>query len=221
MTQKHRTRAHRRVKVKTPGGKLTIHYRRRKPKKAHCSQCNAELKGVPRDLPYKIRKLPKSKRRPERPFGGRLCSECMRKAIKQKFNISKQTALNIGQLCVKLAGREAGKICVIVDKIDKKFVSIDGQTKRKKCNILHLAPLEQQIKIKKGATHADIVKELKSLNIDVTEKKSKPKKERPKKKTKVKPKTKAKAKVKTPILKKEVKKKSKPVKKGIKKNDTK
>ena len=29
-------------------------------------------------------KLPKTKKRPERPFGGNLCSDCMRKIMKEK-----------------------------------------------------------------------------------------------------------------------------------------
>lgn len=184
MVQKHRTRTYRRVKVKTPGARLKIHYRKRKPKMAHCAHCKKELKGVPRDLPYKIRKLSKTKKRPERPFGGYLCSECMRKEIRQRFNISKQVPLDVGQVCVKIAGREAGKICVVVDKIDNNFVSIDGQTKRKRCNIMHIIPLEQKLKITSKATHTDIAKELKKLKIDITEKKPREKKEKPKRKRK-------------------------------------
>lgn len=184
MTQRHRTRTYRRVKVKTPGGRLKTHYRKRKPKIAHCAYCKKELKGVPKNLPCKIRKLSKTERRPERPYGGNLCSGCMRKEIKQRFNISKQVPLDIGQVCVKLSGREAGKICVIIDKIDKSFVSIDGQTKRKKCNIMHLLPLEQKVKIKAKASHEDVVKELKKLKINVIKTKPKEKKTRLKKKRK-------------------------------------
>ena len=33
----------------------------------------------------------------------------------------------IGRLCVKIAGRDAGNKCVIVDVIDKNFVMIDGR----------------------------------------------------------------------------------------------
>lgn len=173
--QRHRTRTYRRVKKKTPGRKLIIQYTKRKPSKAKCAQCKKLLKGVPRDLPYKIRKLSKTQKRPERPFGGYLCSECMRKEIRKRFNISKQAPFEQGQICIKLAGKEAGKICVVIEKLDKNFVAIDGQTKRKRCNIMHLAPLEQKIKISKKSTQSDIAKELKKLNIDIQEKKAKQK----------------------------------------------
>ncbi len=35
-------------------------------------------------------------------------------------------AIEVGRICVKLTGREAGKKCVIVDVIDKSFVLITG-----------------------------------------------------------------------------------------------
>lgn len=56
-------------------------YKKRKPKKAHCGNCGAVLKGVPRERPYKMRNMPKSQKRPARMFGGNLCSKCSRKEI--------------------------------------------------------------------------------------------------------------------------------------------
>jgi large subunit ribosomal protein L14e len=61
--------------------------------------------------------------------------------------------IEIGRLCVKTAGRDAGLKCIIVDILDDKFVLIDGETRRRKCNILHLEPLKDVIKIKKNASH--------------------------------------------------------------------
>lgn len=85
-------------------------------------------------------------------------------------------AVDIGRVCVKIAGREAGRYCVIVEALDKNFVLIDGQVRRKKCNINHLEPLEQTVEIKKGASHADVVKALEKLNIAVTATKPRTKK---------------------------------------------
>lgn len=79
-----RSRSLRRVYVRTPGGKLVIHYKKRKPKIPHCSKCGAVLKGVPRERPYKLKKLAKTQRRPERPYGGVLCSRCMRRLFIEK-----------------------------------------------------------------------------------------------------------------------------------------
>lgn len=70
--------------VKTPGGKTVVHFKRKKPNKAKCSQCNRLLLGVPRELPSKMRNLPKTKKRPERPYGGVLCSLCTRELFKRK-----------------------------------------------------------------------------------------------------------------------------------------
>ena len=58
--------------------------------------------------------------------------------------------MKIGQLCVKIAGRDAGQHCLVVDVLEKNSVLIDGQTRRRKCNILHLEPLVKVLEIKKG-----------------------------------------------------------------------
>lgn len=88
-------------------------------------------------------------------------------------------AVEVGRLCVKLAGRDAGKECLIVDTIDGNFVMIDGNTRRKKCNVDHLEFLPKTADIKKGASHEDVLAALKHLGVDI-EKKSppKPKKEK-------------------------------------------
>ena len=76
-----RSRSLRKVFRKLPGGRTDIHFKRRKPKLAKCGNCGAKLKGVPRELPYKMRNIAKTKKRPERPYGGVLCSRCMRQEI--------------------------------------------------------------------------------------------------------------------------------------------
>lgn len=78
-TQKSRTM--RRVLVKTPGHKVNLQYRKRKPAKAICAECGKALAGVPRERPYKIHKMGKTEKRPQRPYGGQLCSRCSRLKI--------------------------------------------------------------------------------------------------------------------------------------------
>ena len=82
---KIKSRTFRRVKVKTPGNKVRVQYRKRKPKQAKCAGCGKALHGIPRERPYKMRNMPKTQKRPERPFGGVLCSACMRKKIKENI----------------------------------------------------------------------------------------------------------------------------------------
>ncbi|AIJ06085.1 50S ribosomal protein L34e [Methanocaldococcus sp. 16A] len=81
---RYRSRSYRRIYRRTPGGRIVIHYKRRKPNKAKCAVCGAELHGVPRGRPVEIRKLPKSQRRPERPYGGYLCPRCLKRLMIQK-----------------------------------------------------------------------------------------------------------------------------------------
>ena len=78
--------------------------------------------------------------------------------------------LEVGRICIKVAGRESGKICVVVRKIDKNFVEITGPKeltgiKRRRCNILHLEPTKYLIKIKEGASDKEIIRELKKENL--------------------------------------------------------
>ena len=89
--------------------------------------------------------------------------------------------IQIGRLCMKTAGRDAGCKCVVVDILDDNYVLIDGETRRRKCNVLHLEPLKEVIDIKKGASHENIKAEFKKLKLEFRETKPKEKKERPKK----------------------------------------
>ncbi len=58
-------------------------------------------------------------------------------------------AIEVGRICVKIAGREAGEKCVIVEIIDDNYVEVVGSTiKNRKCNIKHLEPVDQKIEIK-------------------------------------------------------------------------
>ena len=79
-----RSRSLRKVFRKVSGGRVSLHYKKKKPKAARCGNCGALLKGTPRELPFKMRSMAKTKKRPERPFGGVLCSKCMRKEIINK-----------------------------------------------------------------------------------------------------------------------------------------
>ena len=92
--------------------------------------------------------------------------------------------IEIGRLCIKLAGRDAGLKCAVVDILDDKFVLIDGETRRRKCNILHIEPLKDVIKIKKKASHEEVKKEFEKLGLKIWETKPKQKTERPRKKRK-------------------------------------
>ena len=96
--------------------------------------------------------------------------------------------IEIGRLCIKTAGRDAGLKCVIVDILGNKFVLIDGETRRRKCNILHLEPLKDVIKVKKNASHDEVKKEFEKLGLNARDTKPKQKTQKPvKQKKKEKP----------------------------------
>ena len=92
--------------------------------------------------------------------------------------------IEIGRIVVKTAGRDAGKKAVIIDVLDDKFILIDGETRRRKCNILHIEPLNQAVKIEKNASHEEVSKALKELGIESRITKPKPKAQKPAKKRK-------------------------------------
>ncbi|MBT3836401.1 50S ribosomal protein L14e [Candidatus Woesearchaeota archaeon] len=86
----------------------------------------------------------------------------------------------VGRLCVKLAGRDAGKRCVVVEQVDKQYVLVDGATRRRKVNINHLEPLAEMLDVKSGS-HADVKAAFGKIGVEVLETKKKESKERPKK----------------------------------------
>ena len=84
----------------------------------------------------------------------------------------------IGRVVLKIAGRDAGKVGVVIDNLDEKYVLIDGNVRRRKCNINHLEPLKEILKIKKGASTDEIKNALMSVKIKIEEKKKFKKKEK-------------------------------------------
>jgi large subunit ribosomal protein L14e len=74
-------------------------------------------------------------------------------------------AVEIGRICVKTAGRENGKKCVIVDVMDKSFVVVTGPkkvtgVKRKRVNINHIQILQERLDIKRGASDEEVTSTL-------------------------------------------------------------
>ena len=74
-------------------------------------------------------------------------------------------AIEVGRICVKTRGREAGKRCVIIDIIDKNFVLVTGPrsltgVRRRRANVSHLNPTEEKINIRRGASDEEILQAL-------------------------------------------------------------
>jgi len=74
---------------------------------------------------------------------------------------------DIGRLCVKTMGREAGVHCVIVDIIDKNYLLIDGlKVRRRRVNYRHIEPITETIEIKKGASHEQVEAAIKKSKLE-------------------------------------------------------
>jgi len=74
-------------------------------------------------------------------------------------------AIEVGRICVKTAGREIGKRCVIIDVIDKNYVLVTGPkslsgVKRRRTNVNHMEPTEDKIDLKRDATDEEVLKAL-------------------------------------------------------------
>ena len=73
--------------------------------------------------------------------------------------------IDVGRICVKLVGREAGKKCVIVDVVDKNFVLVTGPkklngVKRRRVNVNHVEITERKVNIKRGESDEELIKAL-------------------------------------------------------------
>ncbi len=81
---KVKSRNFRKVRVRTVKGSKDV-FKRRRPKLGVCSVTRESLKGVPRALPGDLKNVPRSARRPSRPFGGVLSSRASRLEIKKRI----------------------------------------------------------------------------------------------------------------------------------------
>lgn len=106
----------------------------------------------------------------------------------QFFETEEKMLNEIGRVCVKIAGRDAGRKCIIIEVLDKNYVLVDGETRRKKVNTAHLEPLDILAKVKKGASHEEVMSALK----EASPKAEKTAESRPVKKKETKAKTKKK-----------------------------
>lgn len=72
--------------------------------------------------------------------------------------------IEIGRVCLKLAGRKAGIKVVIVDFNQKGEPIVEGlRMKRKRANPLHLFPTTKKISISKGTGSEEVISKLKQV----------------------------------------------------------
>ncbi|MBN1786199.1 MAG: 50S ribosomal protein L14e [Candidatus Methanofastidiosa archaeon] len=70
-----------------------------------------------------------------------------------------------GRIATKLLGREAGKVCAIVERIDRNFVMVVGpEVRKRRCNIRHLELHNKVLQMPENATDDDYINELTKLS---------------------------------------------------------
>ncbi len=87
--------------------------------------------------------------------------------------------LEQGRVCVKIAGREAGKHCAVLELVDANYAVVEGpEVRKRKTNVAHLEPLADKIDSKKDVKQQLIEKY--SIKLPEKRKTEKPaKKEKP------------------------------------------
>ncbi|MEM2910085.1 MAG: 50S ribosomal protein L14e [Nitrososphaerota archaeon] len=69
----------------------------------------------------------------------------------------------VGRICFKTMGREAGQKCVVVSVADKNFVLVTGPksltgVRRRRVNVSHLAFTPYKLNIKENASDEEVLK---------------------------------------------------------------
>ncbi|TFF90945.1 MAG: 50S ribosomal protein L34e [Promethearchaeota archaeon] len=78
---RYRSRSKPRKVVKLPSKEYTTHYKRKRYSYDKCAICKKELHGMSSRDPKKRRRTAKSRRAPNRLYGGNLCPSCLRSAL--------------------------------------------------------------------------------------------------------------------------------------------
>lgn len=70
------------------------------------------------------------------------------------------SVIEVGRVCVKIAGRDAGERCVITKVIDGNQVMVKntGRKKERKCAVKHLEPTPKTVDVKDAAAVEKVFK---------------------------------------------------------------
>lgn len=79
---------------------VKILYKNKKAAKPSCGLCKGPINGVPHVTSAQLARIPKTKKRPEVPFGGHLCTKCRRKVFTDAALVAGQ-AKELNQVSLK------------------------------------------------------------------------------------------------------------------------
>ncbi|MCX6695630.1 MAG: 50S ribosomal protein L14e [Candidatus Altiarchaeota archaeon] len=73
--------------------------------------------------------------------------------------------IDVGRVCRKTRGRDAGGFCVVVD-VEKNGVLVDGrEVRRRKVNVNHVEPTPFVVELRKGSDTETVVSALKERKL--------------------------------------------------------
>ncbi len=81
----YRSRSLRRIKVRTPGGDLKVHYEKRFASLPKCAICGRPLQGI---NIKRVKTGHEPLKSPSRPYGGYVCHKCLRYGLKLSVRFS-------------------------------------------------------------------------------------------------------------------------------------
>ena len=75
----------RRVFKKSPGTRMNVHLEKSNPKGHYCGKSGAILNGIPKKTAIKFNKLSKSKKRPNRKYGGTFSHTVVKNTLEKRI----------------------------------------------------------------------------------------------------------------------------------------
>merc|ERR1712076_179983 len=81
--------------IKTPGGKLTFQYMKKKTNVPKCGDCGVLLNGLRRLRPAEMARVSRRTKSVTRSYGGSRCALCVRNRIVRAFLIEEQKIVKV------------------------------------------------------------------------------------------------------------------------------
>ena len=100
----YNTKSNRVEVVKTPGGKLTFQYVKKRGTVPKCGDCKVELPGIKATRPKQRMGMTKRLKTVSRTYGGSRCAKCVRLRIVRAFLIEEQRIVAMVMKSKKLTG---------------------------------------------------------------------------------------------------------------------
>ena len=86
------------------------------------------------------------------------------------YEVAVVPVVEVGRICVKIAGRETGRKAVVVDLVDDNFIVVTGPksltgVKRRKVNVKHVEILDKKVEVPRGASDEEVLKAIEAAGL--------------------------------------------------------